>query len=182
MTTTKKTLATKKSKTTTSTSSKPVNKIIMEPENLPSNPFAFEVLSLVSKQRSNAKKVDLLKKYEDPSLKAIFIWNFDESVISLLPEGDVPFEANDAPKGTEHTVLRREYKKLYRFIKGGDEKLVGFKRENLFIQLLEGLHTDEADVIISAKDKTLHQSFKGLSAAVVKEAFNWNDQFARSET
>jgi hypothetical protein len=100
----------------------------------------------------------------------------------VIPKGEVPFKANEAAEGTEHTVLRREYKKLYRFIKGGDEKLVGFKRENLFIQLLEGLHTDEADVIISAKDKTLHQSFKGLSAAVVKEAFNWNDQFARSET
>ena len=48
---------------------------------LPPNPFAFEVLNLVSKQRTNAKKVEVLKKYEDPSLKALFIWNFDKSVI-----------------------------------------------------------------------------------------------------
>ncbi len=53
-------------------------------DNLPTNPFAFEVLQLVSKQRTNAKKVEILKKYEDASLKSIFIWNFDESIISIL--------------------------------------------------------------------------------------------------
>ena len=58
---------------------------------LPANPFTFEVLQLASKQRSKAKKVEVLKKHEHPSLKAVFIWNFDESVISLLPEGEVPY-------------------------------------------------------------------------------------------
>ena len=60
-------------------------------ENLPTNPFIFEILNLVSKQRTNGKKIEILRKYEDPSLKTILIWNFDESVISLLPEGDVPY-------------------------------------------------------------------------------------------
>ena len=76
---------TTKTKTTTSTV-----KVTPIPE-LPTNPFAFEVLDLVSKQRSNVKKVEVLKKYEHISLKAIFIWNFDESVISVLPEGPVPY-------------------------------------------------------------------------------------------
>ena len=58
---------------------------------LPRNPFAFEVLDLASKQRSKAKKVEVLQKYEDPSLKAIFIWNFDDSIVSVLPDGPVPY-------------------------------------------------------------------------------------------
>ena len=49
-----------------------------DPLELPLKPFAFEVFHLISKQRSKAKKVEVLKRYEDPSLKALLIWNFDE--------------------------------------------------------------------------------------------------------
>lgn len=145
-------------------------------------PLLSEVLDKVHKAKTKDKKVAILKEFDTEPLRMVIKSSFDPNIEWEMPSGAVPYQANEAPIGTEHNVMRRECKKLYRFIKGGDEKLVGFKRENLFIQLLEGLHTDEADVIISAKDKTLHQSFKGLSAAVVKEAFNWNDQFARSET
>jgi hypothetical protein len=60
-------------------------------ETLPTNPFVFEILELASKQRSNAKKVEVLKTYEHDSLKAVLIWNFDPTVISLLPQGEVPY-------------------------------------------------------------------------------------------
>ena len=49
----------------------------------------------------------------------------------------------------------------------------------LFIQMLEGLHTTEADLLINIKDKRLNQVYKGLTEAVVKEAFNWNDDFMK---
>jgi len=55
-------------------------------ETLPTNPFVFEILELASKQRSNARKVEVLKTYEHDSLKSIFIWNFDETIVSLLPD------------------------------------------------------------------------------------------------
>ena len=60
-------------------------------EVLPTNPFIFEILNLASKQRSNSKKIEVLQKYDEPALKTILIWNFDESIISLLPEGEVPY-------------------------------------------------------------------------------------------
>jgi hypothetical protein len=145
-------------------------------------PLLSEVLKKVNNAKTKAKKVEILQKYDCDALRAIIKSSFDPNIEWVIPEGEVPFKANDAEEGTEHTVLRREYKKLYRFIKGGDDQLVGFKRENMFIQLLEGLHKDEAEIVISAKDKKLHQAFKGLSENVVKESFNWNDQFARSET
>ena len=58
-----------------------------------------------------------------------------------------------------------------------NDELTPMKKETMFVQMLEGLHKDEADVIIAAKDKSLHKVYKGLSAAVVKEAFNWDDNF-----
>jgi hypothetical protein len=140
-------------------------------------PLLSEVLKKVHNAKTKAKKVELLKKYDCDALRVIIKSSFDPNIEWVIPQGEVPFEANDAEEGTEHTVLRREYKKLYRFVKGGDDTLVGFKRENLFIQMLEGLHKSEADLVISAKDKKLHQAFKGLSENVVKEAFQWNDSY-----
>ena len=122
---------------------------------LPPNPFIHEVLELASKQRSKAKKVEILKQYEDPSIKAIFIWNFDPSVISAVPEGPVPYKENEVPVGTDHTSLRREYKNLYHFIKGGNDGLSSLRRETMFIQLLEGLHPNEAEIICLVKDGNL---------------------------
>jgi hypothetical protein len=163
---------------------------------LAANPFAFEVLNLASKQRSNAKKVEVLKKYEDPSLKAIFIWNFDESVISVLPEGEVPYgEVNDQNvysgslsenikreagggesatgqdlDGRGRTSLRREYQNLYHYVKGGNDSLSKIRREMMFINLLEGLHPKEAELICLVKDKKLDTKYK-ISFENVKEAY-----------
>ena len=145
---------------------------------LPPNPFIHEVLELASKQRSKAKKVEILKQYEDPSIKAIFIWNFDPSVISAVPEGPVPYKENEVPVGTDHTSLRREYKNLYHFIKGGNDGLSSLRRETMFIQLLEGLHPSEAEIICLVKDKQL-QSKYNLKEDVVKEAYpdiQWGDR------
>jgi hypothetical protein len=47
----------------------------------------------------------------------------------------------------------------------------------MFIQMLEGLHQSEAEIVVAAKDKSLHRKYKGLSANVVKEAFGWDEQY-----
>ena len=137
---------------------------------LPSNPLLSEVLAKVSKQRTKAKKIQVLKENESLHLKSVLIWNFDDSVVSVLPEGPVPFDKNEAPAGTEHTYLAHEHKLLYNFIKGGNDFLKPVKREQLFLQLLEGLHEDEAEVICLMKDKKLTDKYK-ITKAVVSEAF-----------
>ena len=103
--------------------------------------------------------------------------SFDPKIVWQLPEGEVPFSPNDAPEGTEHTVLAMEARKLYNFIQGGNNALTQNKREMMFVQLLEGLHQTEAYMLVDAKDKILHKRYKGLSSAVVKEAFNWDDNY-----
>ena len=137
---------------------------------LPSNPLLSEVLAKVSKQRTKAKKIQVLKENESLHLKAILIWNFDDTVVSVLPEGEVPYDKNEAPAGTEHTYLAHEWKVLYNFVKGGNDSLRAVKREQLFLQLLEGLHPDEADIICLVKDKNLTEKYK-VTRPLVEEAF-----------
>lgn len=163
---------------------------------LPPKPFAFEVFSLASKQRSKAKKIEILKEYEHDSLKAIFIWNFDESVISMLPPGEVPyFGENDFKTSTmteriqqavdsmkdlrsssigssdqKFTTIRSEYTKFYNFIKGGNDTLSSLRRENIFINLLEGMHPLEAEIICLCKDKKLQEKYN-ITKEIVAEAY-----------
>ena len=137
---------------------------------LPPNPFLHEILELASKQRAKAKKIEILQQYENDALKTIFIWNFDETVISVLPVGEVPFNKNEVPVGTDHTSLRREYKHLYNFVKGGNDGLSGLRRETMFIQMLEGLHPEEAKILCLVKDKQLQTQFK-VSKDIVSQAF-----------
>lgn len=194
MTTTTKAKTTTKKATKTTT--KP--KVATEALDLPTNPFAFEVLQLVSKQRSNAKKVEVLKKYEDSSIKTVLIWNFDESVISLLPEGDVPYsstkdqtsysgtlsekiddavykmgELNSQSLGAADqgkSTIRKEYSKFYNFVKGGNDGLSSLRRETMFINVLEGLHPFEAEILCLCKDKKLQTKYK-ITKEIVAEAY-----------
>jgi len=128
-----------------------------------------EVLQKVSNAKTKAEKVKLLQEYNTPALRAILIANYDESIESLLPEGAVPYTPNEAPKGTEHTVLEHEYRKLYIFFKGGSS-IKQMMRENLFIQMIEGLHAEEAEVLVLIKDKGLQSKYK-ITKACVEEAF-----------
>lgn len=139
-----------------------------------SNPrlLISEVLRKVSNAKTKKEKIEILHKHNSQALRSILIWNFDESVISMLPEGDVPYTPNDAPVGTDHTRLEQEYKGLYRFVKGGADKLPSLKRESLFVQLLEGLSAEEAELICLVKDKKLSSKYKRITKAVIQEAFD----------
>ena len=175
-------------------------------EELPANPFVFEVLQLVNKQRSKAKKIEVLQKYEDLSLKSIFIWNFDDNVISMLPEGPVPYStvSEDLVKSgsvsdmiekevekmkaydsssvsytekvrTGHTSLRTEYTKFINFVRSasgmpGNSNLTPLRRENMFIQMLQGLHPLDAEIMCLVKDKRLQTKYK-LTKELIGEAY-----------
>tara|TARA_B100000519_G_scaffold38803_1_gene28574 strand:- start:873 stop:1364 length:492 start_codon:yes stop_codon:yes gene_type:complete len=140
-------------------------------------PLFSEILNKVSKLKTKKQKVDFLRQHNTDALRMVLKSSFDPKIVWQLPEGEVPFSPNDAPEGTEHTVLAMEARKLYNFIQGGNNALTQNKREMMFVQLLEGLHQTEAYMLVDAKDKILHKRYKGLSSAVVKEAFNWDDNY-----
>jgi hypothetical protein len=168
-------------------------------DNLPNNPLAFEVFDLISRQRTKQKKVELLRKYNHDSIRALLIWNFDESVISMLPDGPVPYSSYDdqtsysgtlSTRLTEdirrmyetgsfslgvsdtqaRTTIRRESKHFYHFIKGGNDSMSKIRRESMFINLLQGLHPLEAEIICLVKDKKLSDRYK-ITKELVSEAF-----------
>lgn len=162
------------------------------------NPFAFEVFQLASKQRSKAKKVEVLKKYEHASIKALFIWNFDESLVSALPPGEVPYASvgeqnsfsgnisekiNDAvgmmgelgsnslgSQDQGRSSIRKEYDKFYNFIRGGNDSLSSLRRETMFINILQGLHPLEAEIVCLVKDKKLETKYK-ITKEIVSQAY-----------
>ena len=140
-----------------------------------------EILTQVSKMKTKKEKVIFLRQYQTDALRMICKASFDPKIEWVLPDGDVPYRENDAPEGTEHTQLHQEARKLYHFIKGGNPQLTQNKRELMFVQMLEGLHKDEALLLVAAKDKKLHRQYKGLSDNVVKEAFDWDDDYVRIE-
>ncbi len=129
-----------------------------------------EVLQKVSNAKTKAQKIKILKDLRTDALVSILIWNYDDSVKSMLPEGDVPYTPNDAPVGTEHTRLLQEYRKLFHFVKGGNDSLQRTTRERMFIQMLEGLSSAEAALICLVKDKKLQKKYK-VTKACIDEAY-----------
>ena len=187
--------------TTKSTTKKTTSKAKTTTQSLdlPNNPLIFEILDLVSKQRSKAKKVEVLQKYNHDALRMVLIWNFDESVLSALPQGAVPYsgyaeqttssgtlstkiteevrrmyEAGSFSLGASDTdgktTLRRECKHFYHFIRGGNNGLTSIRRETMFINLLEGLHPLEAEIVCLIKDKKLTDKYN-VSKEIVSQAF-----------
>jgi len=140
-------------------------------------PLFSEILNKVAKLKTKKQKVEFLRQHNTDALRMVLKSSFDPKIVWQLPEGPVPFSPNEAPEGTEHTVLAMEARKLHNFIQGGNNALTQNKREMMFVQLLEGLHQTEAYMLVDAKDKILHKTYKGLSSAVVKEAFNWDENF-----
>ncbi len=128
-----------------------------------------EIIKKASNAKTKAEKIKILRDNNSQALRSVLKWNFEPAIKSDIPEGEVPFKRNDAPIGTEHTMLEREAKNLWRFIKGANS-LSRFKREQLFIQMLEGLHESEADIICLVKDKQLHKKYR-ITKAVVTSAF-----------
>ena len=163
---------------------------------LPKLPFVFEVLELASKQIGNANKVKALQAHEFDALKSILKWNFDSSIVSLLPAGEVPYgDAEDQDMysgslseniareaaggesatgqdldGRGKTSLRREWGNLYHFVKGGNDSLNATRREMMFINLLRGLHPKEAQVVCLVKDKVLQTKYK-ITKDIVETAY-----------
>ena len=140
-------------------------------ENSNSRLLLSEILRKVSNAKTKAEKIALLQKQNSAALRQILIINFDDSVVSIMPEGDVPYTPNEAPVGTDHSRLEHEYRGLYRFFKGGDNRLKNLKREQMFVQLLEGLSAEEAELIVLVKDGKLTSKYKRITKAVVSVAF-----------
>jgi len=145
-------------------------------------PLMSEIATKINNAKDKPRKLKVLKDNDSVSLRQVLKGAFDPKIEWLLPKGDdIPFTRNDAPVGTEHTQLRQEAKRLYLFTKGGDGTLSSNKRETIFIQMLEGLSAEEAEFLVAVVNKKINNKYKGFTGNLVKEAFNWNDDFMKNE-
>ncbi len=182
MTTAKKTTRTrsastrKKTTSTRKTATKP-RTVTVKKKELPPNPMVHELLEAVDSERVKAKKLELLRTHGDDSFKMVMIWNFDESVISVLPEGNVPYEpvegdvqASKEQGVPQRTTIRNAARQFYRFVKGGDDQLNKIKRESIFINILQTLPQPEAEILVLVKDKALNTKYN-ITKELVSEAY-----------
>ena len=144
-------------------------------------PMMHEIATKVNNAKDKPRKLKVLQEHDSVALRQVLKGAFDPKIEWLLPKGDVPYTANDAPVGTEHTVLQQEAKRLYLFTKGGDGSLSGNKRETIFIQMLEGLCAEEAQFLVAVVNQRVNNEYKGFTANLVKDAFNWDDNFMKKE-
>ena len=144
-------------------------------------PLFSEIATKINNAKDKPKKLKVLQEHDSVPLRQVLKGAFDPNIEWLLPQGDVPYVANDAPVGTEHTLLQQEAKRLYLFTKGGDNTLSNNKRETLFIQMLEGLSAEEAEFLVTVVNKKVNNKYKGFTANLVKDAFDWDDNFMKKD-
>jgi len=144
-------------------------------------PLFSEIATKINNAKDKPRKLKVLQEHDSVALRQVLKGAFDPNIEWLLPPGDVPYTENDAPVGTEHTLLQQEAKRLYLFTAGGDNTLTNTKRETLFIQMLEGLCAEEAEFLIAVVNKKVNNKYKGFTANLVKDAFGWDDNFMQKE-
>ena len=142
-------------------------------------PLMSEIATKVNNAKDKPRKLKVLKDHDSVPLRQVLKGAFHPDIKWLLPKGDVPYTPNDAPLGTDHTILSQEAKRLYLFIEGGDNSLSQNKREMTFVQMLEGLSAEEAEFLIAVVNKKVNNKYKGFTANLVKEAFDWDDNFMK---
>ena len=151
-------------------------------------PSFAEICTKVNNAKDKTKKIAVLREFRSGSLEMFLNAAINPNIVWMLPSGDVPYIPNEAPEGTEHTTLHNEVQNFHNYVKMdrsrlgmaevvGNPGLNSAKREMMFIQLLEGLHHDEAELVILAKDKKVSRTYKGVTAKCVCEAFGWSDTF-----
>jgi len=162
-------------------------------------PLLSEILDRVHRAKNKPEKIQILKEEKCEALQQICQWAFNPTITSALPFGKPPYIENEAPEGTEHTLLRTEGDGLWHFVKVNDKpadpNIQRTVMERMFIRLLEGLHKDEAELLCAVKDKKLAykeikdkkgkvtstEGIKGLSIPVLQEAFNWDENFKKKD-
>lgn len=134
------------------------------------NLLISEILDKVEAAKTKEEKLNLLKQYNTPLLRTIMRLNFDPDFNMDLPEGEPPYKKEpDKPIGMTETNLQKEFRRFYIWLTPQD--LPRMRKEALFIQLLEGIHQSEADILVLAKDKKLHKKYKSLTEKLIREAY-----------
>jgi len=130
-----------------------------------------QILDEVERASSKETKIKMLRAYDHPILRAILKINYDPSVSVYLPEGEPPYKKDkEIPIGYSETNLFAEFRRFYIWT-DPNVNITKIRKEQLFIQFLEGIHWTEAEVICLAKDRKLQTKFKSVKEDLIREAY-----------
>ena len=130
-----------------------------------------EILEMADKAKSREEKLQILRKHTNEAVKIILMLNFHPTVRMDLPEGEPPYKKDkDLPVGVADTNLLQSVNKFYIWIKK-DGNLPRLKKESLFVNLLEGLHWSEAEILCLAKDQKLNKKYKTIKEDLVRDLY-----------
>lgn len=122
------------------------------------------IVKEIASKKAKAEKVEAIKNLRIPALDTVFAYAYTPTVKWLLPEGTPPYKPLE---GLDHEGrFYTDLKKLYLFVEGGNDELHKIRREHLFIQMLESIDKEDAELLIQMKDRKI----KGISADVIKTA------------
>jgi hypothetical protein len=132
----------------------------------------FEILVAVEQAEDEDTRIKGLRYWADKNgaLRPVLKWQFDNAIVSKLPDGKTPFTRNSAPgPDLTESSLRHEFKMFKYFVESASD-VQQTKREHMWIELLEKIPTEEAAIMDQVKDKKL-VAFKNLTKNLVQKAF-----------
>lgn len=128
----------------------------------------YDILREISEIESPQDRVTALQQHKyTQAIKQVCLYAYDQNIKWVLPEGKPPYKPCEFVDVEGRFIS--ELRKLYLFVEGGNPNLTPFRRETLFIQLIESIDPKDASLLCSIKDKKL--PFKNLTKKIVHQAF-----------
>jgi hypothetical protein len=125
------------------------------------------ILDFTSKLPNEEEKIKCLQANNNNAILTILKYAYDPNIEWVLPEGNPPYTPCEYPH--QENMLYQEIRRLYLFLKGGNDNLHPLKRESMFIDILQSVDPEDAKLLLAMKDKKL--PYKGLNSKIVLKAF-----------
>ncbi len=123
------------------------------------------VADLPAKDRGSAiKAISNLK----PDLKKVLQLTYHKDLVFDLPEGDPPYKPLDVPDNWGYNRMPKELRKVGYFLRGTQNNLTKYQKEKMFIDMLESVSPEEAQLFLMIKNKKI--TYKGITRKLIEES------------
>lgn len=128
-----------------------------------------DILTRVGEAKTKKDKIEVLRTYNNRALRDVLKGAFDDTIQFDLPEGEPPYTRGS--ESSYGSTLLKQSKRFRYFVSTPGRRGTSLKLERMYIQMLESLHPNEAQIVIWMKDKDLGSKYKGLTKKLVQDAF-----------
>ena len=132
---------------------------------------SFEQLEAINSAKTEEERKELLLKYGKSSpLNYLLSMNFHSGIKVDLPNGMPPTTKLDDVTHPDmmHPLHTQITKMRICFV---DSKIPKFKKEKVFLDIIEAIPYKEVLILVSCKDKALTETFPNITKELVQEVF-----------